>query len=175
MKRCSVLMLCAFTMFGCAQNASPPDAAQLAKERDAVHEFVAEYLKSSYTMQEAKTIDRFMSSSGDLLCFGTDSAEVLRTAEQRAAQARLDRKIIRDVRMGEVKNLSVLMANDGIFATAVMEFPLFIATTTGDTHAWARLALVLRKEAGQWRIVQSMLSFATRGESSAEVLQRSGL
>ncbi len=151
---------------GCGQRPSSPE--RMAAERQAVEGLVAAFWKAHESSDPAPT-SRLLASSSDLLLFGTDAAEVMRTRAQWEAQVKADYEVVQAMKFGPPKNLSVLLAGDGASASVLCEIPGELTIGGKGQQAVFRFAAGVRKEGGEWRIVQGMVAVATVGESAAEV------
>lgn len=170
MARIIVAMLAAsLWISGCGPEKLTP--AEQAREKMAVEAVVAGFWKAHET-KDARSMNRFLTASPDFLFFGSDSAEVIRTRAQWEAQKRDDVQLFESLRCGALKNFSVLIDERGEFATALGEIPLDVQTGGEGSHSLDRFALVMTKEQGEWRIRQGLITFATVGQSSAELVAR---
>jgi len=169
MRRLSFLLLTLSFVIGCAQ----PDmtADQKAAEIEAIKSQIAKFF-NAYEARDVETAKSVVSSSGDFLAFGTDAAEVMKSQSDFEKQVEDDLQLFESVKSGELKNLSVQISNSGDLASAYYEMPLE-ATIGGETSNFMlRFAHTFRKENGEWRMVQSIASSPSMGQSSAELVQQ---
>jgi ketosteroid isomerase-like protein len=151
---------------GCSSQ--KPAAEDIAKEKEAVKAVIADF-SQAYQSKDLAGVTKLISSSGEFLFFGTDSAEVLKSKADFETQMNNDWQLFESAKLGEPRNLSIQMSNDGQLAFAIYEAS-FDATIGGQpSHSLVRFAHGMRKEEGQWRFIQGMAAFATVGQSSAEM------
>ena len=104
--------------------------------------------------------------------FGTDSAEVIRTIAQWETSAKNDWDLFQTVKLGELKNVSTILADDGGLGSIVCETPADMTVGGQQMHSLFRSAITVRKENGEWRFVHGVVAVATVGQSSAELVAK---
>lgn len=142
-----------------------------AKEKKAVETVVANFWKA-YETKDAEVVNKLISSTTPLAFFGTDSAEVIKGADDWKTQMRNDMKLFDSFKAGEPKNVSTEVSSTGDMAATISELPVDMKMGKQKMHALARFAFTLKKEKDDWRITQGMVAFATKGQSSAEMVAK---
>jgi len=169
MNRLSSLLAIVALLAGCGPpKTSPGDAAA---EKKAIETLVSDFWKGYEAKNVAATL-KLYTSSGDLLFFGTDSAEVIRTIPQWENQAKNDWELFQTVKFGALKNIAVLLAGDGELGSIVCEIPVDMTVGGQQSHSLFRFAGIARKENGGWRLVHGMVAIATVGQSSSELVAK---
>jgi len=156
---------------GCAPK--PPTAEQLAIESRAVTDVLTQMFKA-YAAKDTAGVLSTYPDSGEMMGFGTDSAEVMRSKADALAQVRADWTVMDSARVsvGEFRNLHVMVASSGDMASAAGELPMDVVAGAQRSHTLYRFGVGLRKEGGKWKIVHSVVGVATTGQSSAELVVR---
>ena len=156
-------------LYGCGpQKMSPAD---IATEKKAIESLVANFWKAVESKNPA-AVTKLFTTSGDFLFFGTDSAEVMRTIPQWESQAKYDWELFQTVKIGEMKNFSSVLADDGGVGSIVCEIPADMTVGGQMTHSLFRFAAAVRKENSEWHFVHCMAAVATVGQSSAELVAK---
>jgi len=154
MKRLS-LIICAFLIIlGCDPKQITLEQAN--QERKAVESQINKFL-DSYAAKDLAAIRDLVSSSGEVLIFGTDSAEVNRSVSDFEKQMKNDWQLIASAKHGQSRNLSIQIANSGDFASSVFEVPFDLVFLGQSTHALFRFSFSFIKENNRWLIVQGMV------------------
>ena len=124
---------------------------------------------NAYQAKDLAAARKPFTSSGELLFFGTDSAEVVRTPGEWETQMKNDWELFQSVKFGEMRNVSVVVSSDGELGSILCETPADITMGGQQSHFLFRFDGTVRKETGEWRFVQGMIAIATVGQSSAEL------
>ncbi len=164
----SVFMVVAL-LSGCGPSKLSP--ADIASEKQAIESLVNDFWKAYDTKDLAATTKVF-SNSGELMFFGTDSAEVIRNIAEWESQAKNDWELFQSVKFGQMKNVSTVVSSDGELGSIVCEMPADLTIGGEQTHVLFRFAGTMRKEQAEWRLVQGMVAMATVGQSSAELVAK---
>lgn len=156
-------------MWGCGPKKMTPEES--AKEKKAVESVLSSFWKA-YESKDASAAKNTFSASTDLMFFGTDSAEVVKTVTQWETQMKDDWELFETVKFGEMRNLSIQVDGYGELATALYELPVDMTISGKPSHSLFRGANVLKKENGGWRLFQGVVAVATVGQSSAELVAK---
>jgi hypothetical protein len=167
MHRLIPLALILGLLFGCGPKKMSP--ADIATEKKAIESLVSNFWKM---YEEKNLLSNPLSSAGDILIFGTDSAEVFRTVPQWETEIKNDWELFQTLNVGDLRNVSTLVANDGELGSIVCELPADMTVGGQVTHSLFRFAAAVRKEKGEWRFVHGMIAVATVGQSSAELVAK---
>ena len=163
------ILLLVLLAAGCG--AQKPAAVDVAKEKEAIKAVIASF-GQAYQAKDLAGIGKLVSSSGEFLFFGTDSAEVMKSKADFEAQMANDWQVFESAKIGEPRNLAIQVSNDGQIAFAVWETTMDVVVGGQSSQAPVRFADGFRKEDGQWRLVQGVASAATVGQSSSETLMK---
>lgn len=102
--------------------------------------------------------------------FGADSAEVATTLEGVMQRIRDDQVLWDSLVAGPMRNLRV--EDGGTLAVAMFDVGTEVYRGPGRAHYLIRFAMTWRRGAdGRWRLVQSMNSVPTTGQSAAEIIR----
>jgi ketosteroid isomerase-like protein len=143
---------------------------QIATEKKAVEDQIAKF-HGAYEAKDVAGIANLF-SKGELMFFGTDSAEVLKNTSDVEKQFEADSELVESAKLGTVQNLSIQVASLGDLASAVYEIPGDLVVGGKSSHALIRFAMTFKKENNVWKIVQGEGAFATTGQSSAELVEK---
>jgi len=143
---------------------------QIATEKKAIEGLITKFHSAYEAKDVAGITDLF--SKGELMFFGTDSAEVLKNASDVQKEFKADSELVGSAKLGTTRNLSIQVASMGDLASAVYEVPADIVIGGKSSHALIRFAMTFKKENNVWKIVQVEVAFATTGQSSAELVEK---
>lgn len=163
------IVLLAVLVSGC--NPQPPAPVDLAKEKDAIKSVIAEF-GQAYQSKDLAGVSKLVSSSGEFMYFGTDSAEVMKSKADFEAQMTSDWQVFESAQVGEPRNFAIQVSADGQLAFAVWETTLHVSIGGQASQVPVRFADGFKKEDGQWRLIQGVASAATVGQSSAETMKK---
>lgn len=169
MYRTMLIFLVTALLVGCGpQKLTVED---IAKEKKAVDVVLANFWKA-YEMKDAAAMNKLFSPSSGIMFFGTDSAEVMKSPANLDERMKDDMQLFDSFKAGEPRNLSTQIDSYGELASTVCEVPVDMTVGGQASHSLMRLAMTLKKENGEWHIVQGMDAFATVGQSSAEMVAK---
>ncbi len=169
MKRHLISILLLFVLGACVPTELTPD--QIEREKEQVHKQIKKILKG-YDEKDLKTILSTFSTSQDLMAFGSDAGEVMRSLSDWEAQMAYDFQLYESSKFGEMQNLSIQVSKTGDLAAAVFESKAEIVTGGVPSSMLWRFSTALKKEDGMWRIIHWVASVATEGESAREVVEK---
>jgi ketosteroid isomerase-like protein len=164
----ALLMLVAFA-FGCGPQKLTSE--QMAQEKEAIKAVIAGF-NQAYQAKDLAGVMKGISTSAEFMFLGTDSAEIIKSQTDFENQMKNDWQAFESVQVGEIRNLSVQVSNDGELASAVYEVPFDVVIGGQSAHLLLRFGHGLKKENGQWRIAQGLAAAATVGQSSAEMVAK---
>jgi ketosteroid isomerase-like protein len=154
---------------GCAPKGLTPE--QVVQEKEAIKTAILTYHKG-YETKDHKVFEDLLSTSPDLMFFGTDIAEIVRSSAEMDMQKDYDFQLFETAKFGELQHLAIQVSDDGSLASAVYQVPLEMTMGGQTSSSMFRLAFAYRKEDGSWKLVQGMGSFPTTGQSSAELVKK---
>ena len=144
---------------------------QITKEKDAVESQILKLLKG-FDTKDIDTMLTLFSTSDELLAFGTDAAEVLRSLSDWEDQLKYDFQLFESAKFGELQNLSIQVSKSGDLAAVLFETPADIVFAGESSHAIWRFSSTLKKEDEKWLIVHLLAAIASEGQSSAEIVEQ---
>ena len=154
---------------GCGPKKLSP--VEAAAEKKAIETLIASFWKAN-TSKDLPAMIKLYTKSNGLLFFGTDSAEIITSISQWEAQMESDWELIQTIKVGELKNVSVLLAEDGTMGSIMCEMPTDLTAGGQLSHSLFRFASTVQKENGEWKLVHGMVAVATTGQSSAELVAK---
>ena len=169
MKQLLIIMLLIILILGCEPLKMTSE--QIAAEKKTIDSIITEFNKG-YESKDIESMIKLFSKSDELIGFGTDSAEVNKSIDEWRTQFENDFQLFDSVKIGNLRNLSIQISNGGDLASAVYEAPADMVSDGQSTTVNLRIANTWKKENGEWRIIQLMASSATKGQSSAELIEK---
>jgi ketosteroid isomerase-like protein len=165
-RRVAALCACAW-LAGCAAPRSP-SPSPVADPGPEVARRSAELLHAYGHKDNARL--RAMLDPDRVAFYGADSAEVATTLQGVMQRIRDDQALWDSLVAGPMRNLRV--EGDGRFAVAMFDVGTEVYRGPGLAHYLVRFAMTWRRGAdGEWRLVQSMNSVPTTGQSAAEIIR----
>jgi ketosteroid isomerase-like protein len=162
-------VIAASLLAGCAPKGVTPE--QVAQEKEAIKTAIANYHKG-YETKDAAVFKNLFSNAPDVMFFGTDLAEVLKSSAEVDTLKGYDFQLFESAKFGEIQHLAIQVSSDGSLASALYQVPLEMKMAGQTSTSMFRLAFTFKKEDGSWRIVQGMAAFPTTGQSSAELVKK---
>ena len=126
----------------------------------------------AYERKNLAAMSGMLTASSDFTFFGSDAAEVTRSRHDWEYLMQKDWQLFETTKFGEPRNLAIQISDDRNLASAVYEVQDVSLIEGKNVESLDRFAITMRKENGDWRIVQGMTAVATVGESSAEIMTR---
>lgn len=168
MRHVILVLLSIVLIAGCAPQKLTNE--QIATEKKAIEGLITKF-HSAYQAKDVTGITDLF-SKGELMFFGTDSAEVLKNASDVQKEFKADSELVGSAKLGTIRNLSIQVASSGDLASAVYEVPGDLVTADKSSHALIRFAMTFKKEKNVWKIVQGEGAVATTGQSSVELVEK---
>ncbi|MHA1372143.1 MAG: nuclear transport factor 2 family protein [Promethearchaeota archaeon] len=169
MKRLIFLLLSIVLIVSCGQQKMTSE--QIDMEKKTIESLIAK-INNGYESKDIESVTNMFSKSDELIVFGTDSAEVIKSIIEWKTQVKNDFQLIESVKFGDLRNLSIQISTSGDLAAAVYEVPVDMVFAGQSSHVLIRFANTWKKENGEWRIIQWLASIASKGQSSAEILEQ---
>lgn len=142
-------------LVSCVQNR--PDeltSEQIAKEKAKVLDVMKAYNKA---FQNEKFSEIIETLSEDVVVFGTDSAEVIRSLSdfKKLIQTQWERY---DIKYGEMVDTWILMDSQGSLASMVFGIPGVVKMPDGTVqNVFFRISRTLKKQNGKWLIASGII------------------
>ena len=157
MKKLLLLFVFSFALLsGCVQNRSDElTVEQIAKEKAKVMDVIKAY---NLAYQNEKFSEIIETLSEDVVFFGTDSVEVIRSLSE-------FKKLIQnqwntyDIKYGEMVDTWVLMDKQGRLASVVFGVPAVVKNVTKGTEErlFFRIARTLKQQNSKWVIASGIV------------------
>ena len=122
----------------------------------------------AYERKNLAAMSGMLTASSDFTFFGSDAADATRSRHDWEYLMQKDWQLFETTKFGEPRNLAIQISDDRKLASAVCEVQ-DVSLIEGRID---RFAITMRRENGDWRIVQGMTAVVTVGESSAEIVAR---
>ena len=133
---------------------------QKQKERDAILKVNQEYNKASEDKKWSSMVELL---SRDVIFFGTDSAEIIKTFADFKKKITQQWQTFDKMDYGDLVDVSIQMDNQATFASIFFGVPLDVVQAGKGTHYFLRAARTLKKEEGKWVIVSGVVGIARTG------------
>lgn len=167
MYRLMGVLLIGFLFAGCSPKRLTLD--DIAKEKKAIESVAVDYNKL-VAAKNTEAILKLFSNSSEFILIGTDSSEVFKNKDQLKSLYEADWQLFEVPRVGDLRNVSILVSNDGELAAMLYEVPWDMNFAGQTMHSLVRYAMTMRKENNEWHIIQLLCQMATVGQSSEDLL-----
>ncbi|ROL62104.1 hypothetical protein D9V86_02470 [Bacteroidetes/Chlorobi group bacterium ChocPot_Mid] len=144
-------------VYSCTPQKEELTLKDIEKEKQAIIQVMKDY----NTAAEEKNFSHMIETlAGEVIFFGTDSAEVIKTFAEFKAKMEEQWKTFDKMKYGEMYDIDIQMDDNAKLASIIYGTPLEI--TIGDQTAklFVRVARTLRKEKGKWVIVSGIVGNA---------------
>lgn len=168
MKYCYLLISMLIILSGCGQKKLSEE--QLASEKKAIEARIQQ-MSDGYSKEDLASPMEMVSPS-EFLGFGTDSAEVLKSAADFRQQLKNDYVLMDKYTSSKPRILDVSVSDNADLASSLVEIPAEAVMLGKPTHVIARFAQTWRKENGKWMMIHFLVQFATTGQSAAELTSK---
>ena len=160
-----VLLFSAVVLLACVMQKK--SAKNMEREKSEVAATLVKFWQA-YERKNLAAMSGMLTASSDFTFFGSDAAEVTRSRHDWEYLMQKDWQLFETTKFGEPRNLAIQISDDRKLASAVCEVQ-DVSLIEGRID---RFAITMRRENGDWRIVQGMTAVVTVGESSAEIVAR---
>ena len=166
--KCSIAFLLVAACFsGCAPGHLTPE--DIAREKRAIESVAVQYNRL-VAEKSTEAILNLFSDSPELIFIGTDSAEVFKNKSQLKSHLEVDWQLLEISKVGELRNVSILLSSDAGLASMLYEVPWDMNFAGQVMHVVVRFAMTMTKEGSEWHIIQGLGQIATVGQSSEDML-----
>lgn len=141
----------------------------IIKEKKAVESVALSYNKL-VAAKNTEAILNLFSNSSEHIFIGTDSAEVFKNKDQLKSHLEVDWQLLDVSKVGDLRNVSILISTDGQLASMLYEIPWDMNFAGQQMHVIVRFAMTMTKESNEWHIIQGLAQIATVGQSSEDLL-----
>jgi ketosteroid isomerase-like protein len=157
MLRVTTLLLAIIFISSCSPNREPLTTEELSKEKEAVIDVMKAYNKA---FQDKNFAGILPTLSDDVIFFGTDSAEVIKSLSDFKKKITEQFNSVQKMEYGEMTDISVQMDPYGIYSSIIFGVSVDIFQNDKREHMFLRAARNLRKEEGKWVIVSGIIGRA---------------
>jgi ketosteroid isomerase-like protein len=164
MKRFLPLFLTLILIFSACGPDKPRDLTpeQMQKEKDAIIKVNEEYNRASEDKNWSSMVELL---SRDVIFFGTDSAEIIRTFADFKKKMTSQWQTYDKMVYGDLVDISIQMDNQATIASVFFGVPCDVVQSGQLTHYFLRAARTLKKEEGKWVIVSGVVGIARTGDT----------
>ena len=145
-------------------------AEDLKREQEAVVNVNRAYNKASEEKNFSSMVETL---AGEVIFFGTDSAEIIRTFSDFKKQMLKQWEYYEKMQYGELTDVSIQMDQNATFASIIFGVPVDLTRMGKMERHFLRVSRTLKKEKNKWVIVSGIVSIArsadlTQDQPSAE-------
>lgn len=151
------------------QKPQPLSAEQVNKEKEAIIEVIKKFNEAYQTKNFSPIIDLL---SKDVIFFGTDSAEVIKSLAEFQEELQKQWKVYDSIIFGNIVDMSIIMDNNASFASVIYGIPCDLISGDKQEHLFLRYARTLKKENNRWVIVSGIVGATTKGLSNTELYEQ---
>jgi hypothetical protein len=157
MRRILTTLFFLIFLAGCAPQKQGLTFQDIEKEKQVIIQVMKDYNKAAEEKNFSAMIETL---AGEVIFFGTDSSEVIKTIADLRTKMQEQWKAFDKMKYGDMYDVSIQMDDNATLASIIFGTPLEI--TIGDQTAklFIRVARTLKKEKGQWVIVSGIVGNA---------------
>ena len=144
-------------VYSCTPQQEEITLADIDKEKLAIVNVMKEYNKAAEEKNFAHMIETL---AGEVIFFGTDSAEVIKTFAEFKAKMEEQWKTFDKMKYGEMYDMDIQMDDNATLASIIYGTPLEITIGDDTAKLFIRVARTLMKEKGKWVIVSGIVGNA---------------
>ncbi len=141
-------------VLGCTPQKEELTMQDIDKEKQAIVQVMKEYNKAA---EEKNFSDMIETLAGEVIFFGTDSSEVIKTFAEFKAKMEQQWKTFDKTKYGEMYDMDIQMDDNATFASIIYGTPLEITIGGETAKLFIRVARTLKKEKGKWVIVSGIV------------------
>jgi len=131
--------------------------SEIEKEKQAIIQVMREY---NVAAEEKNFSHMIETLAGEVIFFGTDSAEVIKTFAEFKAKMEEQWQTFDKMKYGDLYDISIQMDDKATLASIIFGSPLEITIGTETAKLFIRVARTLRKEKDKWVIVSGIVGNA---------------
>jgi len=163
MKKLIYLIIPIFFLGSCIQSELTPD--EIIKVKETI-ETQIQVMRKAYNLKDVEAVKGLVSESEDILVFGTDAAEVMKSASDWEQQMKNDFQLFDYADFGEAKYQSIKVSRYGDMAASVTESLVMMVIKADTFNLLLRFAFTWKLENGSWHIVQGNVSAPSENQLS---------
>lgn len=140
---------------------------QINKEKDDVINLIKEY-NDAYEEQSFYKLESTLAE--DVVFFGTDSAEVIKSRAEFKKALEENWKLYK-LEWGEMVEIIIEMDQNATMASILYGIPIDMIAGENRCHIFTRVARNLKKEEGKWRISSGVIGVVASGKNYTEFMK----
>ena len=157
MVKAITVLLAIIFISACTPSREPLTPEELSKEKEAVIEVMKAYNKA---FQEKNFAGILPTLSDDVIFFGTDSSEVIKSLAEFKKKITDQFNSVEKMVYGEMTDVSVQMDPYGTYSSIIFGMGVNITYQGKSERMFLRAMRTLRKEDGKWVIVSGIIGRA---------------
>lgn len=159
-------LISSFLFISCCPEPKELTEDEIKFEKDAVINVIKAYNRASEEKNFSKMVPTL---AGEVIFFGTDSSEVIKTFADFKKQMMTQWNQYDNMSYGELIDVSIQMDKNASFASII--FGVHVVITKGEKtqHLYLRNARTLKKEKEQWVIVSGIVGAARSDDTLKEL------
>jgi len=144
-------------VYACTPQKEELSLQDIEKEKQAIVQVMKEYNKAAEEKNFSHMIETL---AGEVIFFGTDSSEVIKTFAEFKAKMEEQWKTFDNMKYGDMYDIDIQMDENATIASIIFGTPLEIRIGSESAKLFIRVARTLRKEKGKWVIVSGIVGNA---------------
>lgn len=175
MERLLYLFCLLIILVGCGPEQDDLTAQDYENEKKAIIQVMRDYNKAAEEKNFSAMIETL---AGEVIFFGTDSAEVIKTFPDFKDKMNEQWKSFDNMKYGELYDISIQMDDKATLASIIFGSPLEITIGDKKANLFIRVARTLKKEKGKWVIVSGIVGNADANQAlllNKMLLEKQGL
>ena len=154
MKRILTTFFILVFVYSCTPQKEEMTLQDIENEKQAIVQVMKDYTKAAEEKNFANMIETL---AGEVIFFGTDSAEVIKTFAEFKAKMEEQWKAFDKMKYGDMLDIDIQLDENATLASIIYGTPLEITIENETAKLFIRVARTLRKEKGKWVIVSGIV------------------
>jgi len=154
MKRILTTFFILVLVYGCTPQKEEMTLQDIENEKQAIVQVMKDYTKAAEEKNFAHMIETL---AGEVIFFGTDSSEVIKTFAEFKAKMEEQWKTFDKMKYGDMLDIDIQLDDNATLASIIYGTPLEITIENETAKLFIRVARTLRKEKGKWVIVSGIV------------------
>ncbi|MBM2816856.1 MAG: SnoaL-like protein [Ignavibacteria bacterium] len=161
-----IFLISCFVFSACCPEPKALTAEEISKEEAAAMKVCDDYNKASQQKNWAALVETL---AGEVIFFGTDSAEIIKTFAEFKIKMLDQWKRYDKMVYGKMTDASVQMDKNATFASVIFGVPVTLTTPLSNKTYFLRVSRTLKKEKEKWVIVSGIVGVAADLETRNNV------
>ncbi len=154
MKKNLLLLLIFILLYSCGPEKEELTSADYEKEKQEIIKVIEQYTKA---VEEENFSDLIETLATEVIFFGTDSGEVIKTFPDFKIKMEQQWKTFDKMDYGNMYDISIQMDDKATWASIIYGSPLTITLKDNTVKLFVRVARTLKKEKDRWVIVSGIV------------------